>query len=184
MSTPFPPKRSAPQSVRSFLALLFFLVFSFWFGGLFTLGAIVAPIVFRRVPAPYSADSMTEVFRRFDRVALLFAGLLLLVEGARFMARPTGDAAPRDLLEKPDLVRIAALVLASASRAAMGFHFSPKIEALHRAGAIRGSGELGLALEEAHRTAERLAKVESFFLLIAAVAMILSLHPRPRPPPP
>ena len=39
-----------------------------WLGGILVLGAIVAPIVFHEVPAPTSADAMTHVFLRFDRL--------------------------------------------------------------------------------------------------------------------
>ncbi len=178
------------RGALAFLDTVFWLVLSCWFGGLFTLGALVAAIVFRRVPAPYSADAMTEVFRRFDRIALFFAATLLLVEAGRYVLSPryfflpeaSPKSAPAPSLALPraarfaHIARIAALVVASACRAIMGFFVSPEIEALHRKGALRGLGEDGNALETFHKMAERLARVEFAFLLVAAIAMVLSVR--------
>lgn len=54
-----------------------------WAGGLLVLGAIVAPVVFHVVPAPTSADAMTVIFRRFDRVAMGCGAALALAEVVR-----------------------------------------------------------------------------------------------------
>src|SRR5579859_6957127 len=76
-----------------------------WLGGMLALGAIVAPAVFHIVPAPWSADAMTVVFRRFDSVAMASAAVVLAVE--------VGRAAARLPIERLDLVRGAVAVLAS-----------------------------------------------------------------------
>ena len=139
------------------------LAASVWFGGLVVLGAIVAPIVFHHVPAPYGADAMTLVFRRFDRVAMGAAGLVLAAEVWRAVAR--------ERLRAIDVVRIVVAVIASALAVWQGVALSPRIAALHDAGALRGFGPLGLELESLHRTAEGEAKAQ-----LALVAALLALH--------
>ena len=141
-----------------------------WAGGLVVLGAIVAPTVFRIVPAPTSADAMTVVFRRFDRVVMACSAVALLCEAAlaRFGGRIT----------RLDLARGLTLVLATALGLTVGAHLSPTIEALHRAGAVRGLGDGGLALERAHRLAEAAAKGE-LLLLTVGLALLVARLVRP-----
>jgi uncharacterized membrane protein len=134
-----------------------------WLGGLFVLGAIVAPTVFKIVDAPASANAMTLVFRRFDKVAMVCAGVILACEGWRVAARERLDAIAGG--------RIAAVVVAAALVVYQGLVLSPRIEALHRAGAVRGSGDLGLQLEAVHKVAETVAKLELPMLLA-----IIALH--------
>jgi putative copper export protein len=50
------------------IAIVQLLSIAVWAGGLLALGAIVAPIVFRTVPAPTSADAMSP--RRRSRHAV------------------------------------------------------------------------------------------------------------------
>ena len=69
----------ASNASRALTALALAAV-AVWVGGMLALGAIVAPVVFGMVAAPMSADAMTVVFRRFDRVALVCVVLLLLSE--------------------------------------------------------------------------------------------------------
>ena len=139
------------------------LASSVWFGGLVVLGAIVAPIVFHHVPAPYSADAMTLVFRRFDKVAMGAAGLVLAAEALRVIAR--------ERVRAIDVVRLVVAVTASALAVWQGVALSPRIAALHDAGALRGFGPLGLELESLHATAEGEAKAQ-----LALVAALLALH--------
>ena len=121
-----------------------------WLGGLVVLGAVVAPAVFAIVPAPTSADAMTVVFRRFDRVAIVASAVVLLCEvGLATVTRTLRDAA-----------RSLAAIVMSALALYEATILSPQIEALHRAGAIRGLGDLGLELEHAHAIAELVAKTE------------------------
>jgi putative copper export protein len=137
-----------------------------WLGGLATLGAVVAPIVFRNVPAPTSADAMTLVFRRWDKVAIACAALVLLAEGARAVLR-----AP---VRRVDLARIALAGLAAGLALWTGLSLSPHVEALHRAGAIRGLGPDGLELEAVHRVAEASGKGQVYALLAVLVLYALS----------
>lgn len=152
-----PPSRAVVAAI----AALQLLALAVWAGGLLALGAVVAPIVFRVVPAPTSADAMTLVFRRFDVVAIVCAAIALVAEAA-FALR--GGRVTRS-----DLARGACLVAAAALAIAIGAWLSPGIADLHRAGAIRGVGDGGLALERLHHLAEALAKAEILLLLASFV---------------
>lgn len=140
------------------------IAFALWMGGLVALGAIAAPAVFGIVPAPGSADAMTVVFRRFDRVAMVCAAVALVAEAA-FASR--GGRIGRD-----GVARGVAVMVAAALAIVTGTWLSPTIEALHRGGAIRGLGDAGEKLERIHRWAEMAGKAE---LVLVAVALVLLL---------
>jgi hypothetical protein len=108
---------------------------------------------------------MTQVFLRFDRVAMTCAAIALVAESA--LGRRAGP------IGRPDVARLAALSIAGAFAIAQGAWLSPKIAALHRGGAVRGFGDAGLALEEAHRWSERLGKT-TLVLLAAAVVLVVA----------
>lgn len=141
-----------------------------WLGGLITLGAIVAPIVFGMVPAPTSGDAMTVVFQRFDRLAMTAAILALLCEVAAARLRPSVDLR--------DLARAGFLVVMTALAIAQGALWTPEIASLHQRGAIRGAGELGLRLETVHARSEIAAKAQ----LALGVAFFGMLVAPPTPP--
>ena len=136
-----------------------------WLGGLITLGAIVAPTVFGMVPAPSSADAMTVVFQRFDRLAMTAAMLALLCEVASAKLRPT--------VTLHDLARAGFLVVMAGLAILQGAVFSPEIASLHKRGAIRGSGELGLRLETVHARSEVAGKAQ-FALGVAFFGLLVS----------
>lgn len=55
------------------------LALSVWVGGIVAIGAIVAPILFRRVKSRKTAgELMGEILRRFDQVTLFCAGALIV----------------------------------------------------------------------------------------------------------
>lgn len=118
-----------------------------WLGGLVAMGALAAPAVFRIVPAPWSGDAMTVAFRRFDRVALACAAILAVGEITLAGLRRRGTRA--DHLRLGSVLSMTALALASA------LFLSPRIEALHVGGAVRGLGPLGLELDRLHDWARR-----------------------------
>lgn len=159
--------RATPRSVIAALAV-YALALVPWAGGLAILGAIVAPTVFRNVPAPASADAMTLVFRRFDAIAISCALVCLLTEA--FLALRGGK------VERLDLVRGLSTVVAAGCAITVGAWLSPGIHALHRGGAIRGSGPDGLELERLHRIAETTSKIE--LLLLVAVVVLTLLRAR------
>jgi hypothetical protein len=136
-----------------------------WMGGLAIVGAIVAPTVFRIVPAPGAADAMTIVFRRFDAVAISCALVCLFAEAV--IAWRGGKPGRRDL------ARGGAVVGATACAITVGAWLSPGIHELHRAGAIRGFGPDGAELERLHRLAESTSKIELAFLVAVLVLVVL-----------
>ncbi|MEA2746116.1 MAG: hypothetical protein QOI41_259 [Myxococcales bacterium] len=156
-----PDRVAASRNVVAAIAAVQLLALAVWAGGLLALGAIVAPIVFRVVPAPTSADAMTLVFRRFDVVAIVCAAVALVAEAA--FAKRGGK------VTRGDLARGLCLVAASGLAIAIGAWLSPAIADLHRAGAVRAIGESGLALERLHHLAEAFAKAEIFLLLATFV---------------
>ena len=145
-----------------------------WGGGMIALGAIAAPLVFGIVPAPHSADAMTAVFLRFDSIAMTCAAIALVAES---VIGKRGGA-----ITRVDLVRLASIAIAGALAIVQGAWLSPHIAELHRNGAVRGLGDLGNALESAHRWSERCGKTELVLLvvavfLVAAKARGLQTHP-------
>ena len=158
------------RAVVTIIAVVQLLAIGLWASGLITLGAVVAPIVFRVVPAPGSADAMTLVFRRFDTIAITCATLALLAEAA--FARRGGT------VTRADVGRGVCLVGAAGLAIAIGAWVSPGIAELHRQGAVRHVGEAGAALERLHRLAETLAKGE---LLLLVSAFVLGVVKTTRP---
>jgi len=146
------------------------LALSLWLGGMIVLGAVVAPIVFSVVPLPTSADAMTLVFRRFDAIAVTSAAIVLACEVWR--VKVAGK------LRRLEIARGVALAIAGLLALFEGIAVSPRVEALHRAGAIRGVGDLGAQLEAAHKLAESVSKAEALFVVVfAALFMMTASEP-------
>ena len=135
-----------------------------WLGGMLTLGALVAPVVFRMVPAPTSGDAMSVVFLRFDRLAVLLGCVLLLAEAA--LARTTAHRRP--LLDR---LRMGATLAALGMALLTALAVAPGIADLHAHGAVRGLGEGGLALERLHDQARGLGQAQTLLLLL-----VMGLH--------
>jgi hypothetical protein len=145
-----------------------------WVGGLVALGACAAPIVFHVVPAPLSGDAMGAVFRRFDRVAITCGVVVLACEAVRLrISSISAPAAPRSLAER---TRTILALVATAAAIYGGARLSPAIVELHAAGAVRGSGPDGAALERLHALAESVAKVEVFAGLLLLVLHVTTLR--------
>lgn len=155
------------HALRVAVVALSMLAAAVWLGGILVLGAIVAPIVFHIVHAPDSADAMTRVFLTFDKVAMSCAVVIALTEAARSRLGSVG---------RVDLLRLAAAVLASILAFTQGLWLSPRIDALHTAGAIRNVGELGLALESVHKTSELCGKTEALAIVVFIVLAVMTMH--------
>ena len=148
-------RASLPSRALTIVALV---SIALWMGGMIALGAIVAPVIFGTVPSPLSADAMTVVFRRFDKVAVACAVTLLLTE--------VGQAIVRKPLLRIDIARAALSVVGAALVMETALSISPKIEALHRAGAIRGLGDLGMQLQTTHNLAELCGKAQAIVAIV------------------
>lgn len=155
------------------VSAIYALAIAMWAGGLTVLGAVVAPTVFRIVPAPTSADAMTVVFGRFDAIAMTCAAVALVAEAT--LAVRGGKVA------RLDLVRGIAVTIAGALAIIVGGWLSPGIAALHRGGAVRGLGESGQELERLHRLAETAGKGQLFLLLLVLVLLLVKVSRGPGP---
>jgi putative copper export protein len=153
---------SSTEKLDATLEAMSLVALAVWLGGMATLGAVAAPLVFGIVPAPASADAMTAVFRRFDGIAVTCAALVLVVEAAH--------AALRKPIVGRDLARAGLVVGAAALAIVEAVAVSPHIARLHAEGAVRGMGAAGLELDRVHHLAEALAKTE---LALVAVALVL-----------
>jgi hypothetical protein len=160
-----PPPR--PLAVRSTLTIVALLAVAVWLGGLTALGAVAAPVVFSIVPWPSSADAMSIVFRRFDAVAMACAAIVLASEAARAMAGLS--------FSRRDHARALVSLLAAAAAVVEGIKISPRIAALHAAGAIRGVDAPGIELATLHDWAERCGKTELLLLSVVIVLQVLTL---------
>jgi uncharacterized membrane protein len=137
-----------------------------WLGGLVALGVVVAPTIFALVSMPASADAMTMVFRRFDVLAMSSAAVVLTTEALRAVARVP--------FARIDHARAAVSVLAAAAAVLEGASVSPRIAALHAAGALRGRGADGIELDRLHHLAEMLGKAEVLVLVVLVALHVLS----------
>jgi hypothetical protein len=149
--------------VRIAVATIYILAIAAWAGGLTVLGAIVAPTVFRIVPAPSSADAMTVVFGKFDAVAMTASAIALVAEATLFLK--DGKVA------RLDVARLAACVLAGVLAIVVGAWLSPGIAQLHRNGAVRGLNEAGIELERLHRLAESAGKGQLVFVVVLVLLL-------------
>lgn len=155
---------------RIAVATIYVLAIAAWAGGLVVLGAIVAPTVFRIVPAPSSADAMTVVFRKFDGVAMVSAAIALVAEATLFLK--DGKAT------RLDLVRGAAAVASGILAILVGAWLSPGISELHRNGAVRGLNDAGIELERLHKLAEAAGKGQLLLLLVVLVLLLAKVARR------
>ncbi len=138
------------------------------------LGAIVAPTVFREVPAPTSADAMTLVFTRFDKLAMTCAAIVAVAEVVRYRL-------DRRAVTRVDVARLAIIASAGALAVIQGAWLSPAIVSLHESGAIRGLGPLGERLDRIHAWSERCGKTESLLLIVLVVLLVHTLRPGDEP---
>jgi uncharacterized membrane protein len=138
-----------------------------WVGGMLTLGALVAPVVFTMIPAPGAADAMTVVFQRFDTVALVCVAVMVASEAFRSATATSGPrlglgaALSGDAIGRLDLARMAMGALGAALVLLEALWITPVIVALHRGGAIRGVGSEGLELDRIHGYAETCGKAQA-----------------------
>jgi hypothetical protein len=161
------PTQDPAAVVRRATAIVELLAVAVWLGGLLALGAIAAPVVFSMVAFPANADTMTVVFRHFDRAALACATLVLGAEATRAIARVPFAVSDR--------VRAGAGALAAALAVLEATSVSPQIAALHAAGAVRGMGNAGMQLARLHDVAEWCGKAQVVLLGTIIVLEVVAL---------
>jgi hypothetical protein len=154
-------------TLRRTLGAVALLAVSVWLGGLTALGAVAAPVVFTMVPWPSNADAMSVVFRRFDMVAMACGAVVLTTEAIRAMAGWPFSRAER--------TRAVVSVAAAGVAVLEGVKISPRIAALHAAGAIRGVDAPGIELARLHDLAEWCGKTELLLLSAVIVLHVMTL---------
>jgi hypothetical protein len=161
------PSGSRILFVRRATAIASLLGVVLWLGGLLALGAIAAPAVFATIAMPASADAMTVVFHRFDVVATACAAVVLASEAVRVVARvPFGPV---------DHLRAGAGAVAASLAVFEAVSVSPRIAALHAAGAVRGLGDAGAQLARLHDMAELCGTIQVALLASVVVAHVFAL---------
>jgi hypothetical protein len=154
-------------TLRRTLAAVALLAVGVWLGGLTALGAVAAPIIFSMVPWPSNADAMSVVFRRFDAVAMACAAIVLTTEAIRALAGWPFSRAER--------ARAVVSMAAAGAAVLEGVKISPRIAALHAAGAIRGVDAPGIELARLHDLAEWCGKTELVLLSVVIVLHVMTL---------
>jgi len=147
------------------------LALALWLGGIIALGAVSAPLVFGELPRPQAAPLMTAIFRRFDGIVLALAGVIALTSLLR-----AWDAGVARAVGKLRLGVAGALVAAGA---ASSLWISPKIEGYLRAGAHRGEGAAGQALDRWHAAAEGVARGQVALAALLLVLLVIDARSRP-----
>jgi hypothetical protein len=145
------------------------LALTAWIGGLLTLGAIVAPIVFASVPFGVAADTMARVFARYDRLAMACAAVVLGTEAWR---------ARRGGMSKKDVARVGLSVVLAALAVVEGLWVTPTIANLHAAGVVRGVGEEGARLAATHAMAEQLGKGQALLAVFVIALHLATVRPQ------
>ena len=158
------PRNRANHAAETAVTTVYLFGLGLWAAGLLIAGAIVAPVVFRVVPAPTSGDAMAIVFQRIDKTSLILAVVLAACEGVLAVLR-------REILRK-DLLRMALLALMVAGALTEALYFTPQIAALHAAGVIRDSSAGGLRMEELHHGASRIGSCICILALAAGFAQV------------
>lgn len=96
------------------------LALSVWVGGIVAIGAIVAPILFRRVKSRKTAgELMGEILRRFDQVTLFCAGALIVTGVIKYVSWEN--------LTPWNLTRYAAILVMTAGGLYSALVISPRL---------------------------------------------------------
>ncbi|MEZ4439112.1 MAG: DUF4149 domain-containing protein [Polyangiaceae bacterium] len=148
-------------------------------GGTIALGACAAPMVFELVPAPLNGKAMGAAFRRFDFIAIGCGVVVLGCEAFRtFLASGLFGGGRRQATKERILrrARLYGAILLAGGIVWTGMVLSPRIMALHEAGARRNVGPEGAELESTHKTAELLGKIDTVLALLLIALHIGSLR--------
>jgi Domain of unknown function (DUF4149) len=143
------------------LVLAAILALSSATAALATLGALVAPQVFRHVPAPHNALAMTRIFRNYDSFALVCALIALLAELLLAWLRPS--------FLKRDALRVLCLCVYVVGVAAQATFVTPSIANLSAQWRADGATNPGttatLKLGAVHRQASALGQAQALLAL-------------------
>jgi uncharacterized protein DUF4149 len=144
------------------------LAFAVWLGGIFTLGAIVAPAAFG-VSRPFAGQVMTHSFRTLNTLSFVCGAVMLAATWAEWRER--GEPARRLLFVRAVLTA-AALALALF----LALRLLPSMLGLRSAGQMAEFDRL-------HQFSAMIFQVQTFLLLAAAAISAFLAFPRRAPEP-
>ncbi|HHH11288.1 MAG TPA: DUF4149 domain-containing protein [Sorangium sp.] len=135
-----------------------------WSGGMLSLGACAAPMVFKLVPAPVSGYAMGAAFARFDNIAIGCGVVLLAAEMVRtWLARGHTNWLSR--------VRRYMAILLSGAAVYGALVLTPTINEMHASGVQRRVGPAGEQLERVHNNAEMIGRIT-----VPSAMLLMALH--------
>ncbi len=133
-------------------------------GGIFTLGALIAPVMFGTFPREDAGAVLTVVFRRFDMVVLICLGLIVVGELLRLWAHDVAFTMGVLAWIRYGLMGLLAVGIIISTQI-----IDPKIEAMHQAGIRPDATEQGLEFNRIHKQSEKLYKAE----MVGALLILL-----------
>ena len=133
-------------------------------GGMLSIGAFAAPVIFKQVARPEAGDILTTIFRRYDKVLVIALIFVVLGEAFRVLSVQTAwTTLP--------LVREVVLVVTVLLLAYSLFGVNAKLEAMHKAGVGYGATAEGQEFLKVHKLSESLFKTE---MMGAVIIMLLT----------
>lgn len=149
---------------------IFYLGLALIIGGLLSLGAFTAPVLFKSFSRPEAGEAMTIIFRRYDTVLMIAVGLVILGEILR--ALPHGIPAFNFLV----VARYVVLVALAGMTLYTTQVLDAKIAAMYDDPNFRKDLEVRTEFNEAHKLSEKLAKME---LLAGVILLFLTPFVQP-----
>lgn len=142
-------------------------------GGTLALGAFTAPALFKDFPRVEAGDTMTTIFRRFDKVQTLCFWLILLAQGLLWV--PIAHTGAYRLLEPSPTLAITYASLTGLCLILLAwslFKLNPKLEEGQQEGiaALPLDDPRVVQFNKVHDLAEKVAKL---IFLVAVVLLIL-----------
>lgn len=149
---------------------LYHLGLAIWIGGVIALGALVAPVLFRRLERPRAGELFGAILRSFARMRLIALGVVLAAAAVKFVVWETGAVPERFSLSgiRP-VVQWTSLALLSVGVIYEIRVLEPSMRA--RLDQLRNGGSeasLDAQFRKLHRRSELIMKV----LLLAALAAV------------
>ena len=142
-------------------------------GGMLTLGAFTAPVVFAGLSRELAAPLMARIFTRFDAVLLIALALTLLGE----VLRVSAGVLPAK--SKLNGFRWLLLILLTTGLLFSTQSLNPQIERLNRAGVYRNpETPAGREFDGLHRRSETVYKLN---MLVALLLLLINPFLKPLP---
>ena len=138
-------------------------------GGILTVGAFVAPVLFKQFPREAAGAAMTIIFKRYDIVLLISTGLILGGEALRVITTGWPKMGVFSGLRMGLMLLLAGIIVYSA------LNITPQMTAMQDKG-LAGHPELMFQFGQLHQMIEKLYKVAVVF---AAVLLGMATYAPP-----